>query len=308
MRHLGKDMSGRRKYGLYASWLWAWAAIVCWGVMFPVGDLLMKEGSMPPASVGAARYLLSAPAFLAAGFATRRRAMLPHGLRDWISLSLFGLIGSAAMALLLFHAQESIPSVNASLMEAYVPMQVLVLAMLGGSRTTWRHVASVAAGFAGCLLVLRALDGSGFRLADLSRGDLFAFLSALCWAIYTAWSRPLVSRLGSLPFTAWTVLFGGLWLVVWQIACGAGVVVPRTGLEWRCILFLAAFPTGIAFYGWNAAQKGVSLARLSFLEYFPPLVSAIAGVLFFGERITGWQWLGIAVVILSQRLLPRDAE
>ena len=300
-------MSGKRTSGSCVSWLWAWAAIVCWGVMFPVADLLMKEGSMPPASVGAARYLLASPAFFTVGVVLLGRAMWPRGLRDWLSLVFLGLVGSAAMALLLFHAQELIPSVNASLMEAYVPMQVLVLAMLGGARTTWRHVASVALGFAGCLLVLRALDGSGFRLAALSRGDFYAFLSGLCWAVYTAWSRPVVRRLGSLPFTAWTVLFGGLWLVVWQIASGAGIVVPHTGLEWRCVLFLAVFPTGVAFFGWNAAQKGVSLAHLSFLEYFPPLVAAIAGVLFFGEQITTWQWLGIAIVILSQRLLPREA-
>ena len=299
-------MSGERGLGAAAAWLWAWAAVICWGVMFPVGDLLMKEGAMPPASVGAARYLLASPAFLAAGFAICGHAMWPRKVLDWLALALFGLVGSAAMALLLFRAQELVPSVNASLMEAYVPIQVLVLGMLGGVPTTGRHVASVVFGFAGCLLVLRALDDNGLRLAALSRGDLYAFLSAFCWAIYTAWSRPVVKRLGSLPFTGWTVLFGGLWLVVWQVASGNGVTVPCTGLEWRCVLFLAAFPTGIAFFGWNAAQKGLSLARLSFLEYFPPLVAAVAGVLFFGERITAWQWLGIAVVILSQRLLPRD--
>lgn len=292
--------------GAVAAWLWAAAAVVCWGVMFPVGDLLMKEGSMPPAAVATARFLLASPILFAAGFARHGRAMLPRGARDWAALALLGLVGSAAMAQLLFLAQELVPSVNASLMEAWVPMQVLVLAMLGGARTTWRHVAGIALGFAGCLLVLRALDGSGLRLGVLSRGDLFVFLSGVCWAVYTAWGRPLARRLGGLPFTAWTVLFGGLWLLLWQLAAGGGVAVPRTGLEWRCVLFLAVFPTGVAFLGWNEAQKGVSLARLSFLEYFPPLVAAIAGVLFFGERIAALQWLGIAVVILSARLLPRE--
>ena len=259
---------------------------------------------MPPASVGAARYLLVSPAFFAAGFAVCGHAMWPRRVLDWLALALFGLVGSAAMALLLFRAQETVPSVNASLMEAYVPMQVMVLAMLGGAPATWRHVAGVALGFAGCLLVLRAVDASGLRLAALSVGDLYAFLSGLCWAVYTAWSRPLVKRIGSLPFTAWTVLFGGLWLVLWQIASGSLVVAPRTALEWRCVLFLAAFPTGIAFFGWNAAQKGVSLAALSFLEYFPPLVAAATGALFFGETVTAFQWLGIVLVILSRRLVP----
>ena len=293
--------------GSRAAWAWAWAAVVCWGVMFPVGDLLMKEGSMPPASVAMARYLLASPILFAAGFARHGRRMLPRGARDWAALAALGLVGSAAMALLLFRAQELVPSVNASLMEAWVPMQVLVLAMLGGARATWRHVAGIALGFAGCLLVLRALDGSGLHLGALSRGDAFVFLSGVCWAVYTAWGRPLARRLGGLPFTAWTVLFGGLWLLAWQAVAGGGAV-PRTGLEWRCVLFLAVFPTGVAFLGWNEAQKGVPLSHLSFLEYFPPLVAAIAGVLFFGERITAWQWLGIAVVILSARLLPAERE
>ena len=289
------------------AWLWAAAAIVCWGVMFPVGDLLMKEGAMPAASVGTARFLLASPLLFAAGFAARGRAMVPRGFRDWAALALLGLVGSAAMAQLLFMAQERVPAVNASLMEAWVPMLVLALALLGGAKASWRHLAGIAVGFLGSLLVLRALDGSGLRLGVLSRGDLFVFLSGFCWAVYTAWGRPLARRLGGLPFTAWTVLFGGLWLLAWQFASGAGPVFPRTGLEWRCVLFLAVFPTGVAFLGWNEAQKGVSLAHLSFLEYFPPLVAALAGAAFFGERITVLQWLGIAIVILSARLLPRSA-
>lgn len=303
------DGARKRPAGTAAAWLWAAAAIVCWGVMFPVGDLLMKEGSMQPSSVAAFRYLLASPVLFAAGFAARgRRAMAPRGARDWLALAGLALVGSAAMAQLLFVAQESVASVNASLLEAYVPMQVLVLAMLGGAKTTWRHVASVAVGFAGSLLVLRAVDGSGVRLGALSRGDLLVFLSGLCWAVYTAWGRPLARRMGGLPFTAWTVLLGSLWLFLYAACAGIPITPPPTALEWKCTLFLALVPTCIAFLGWNEAQKGVSLAHLSFLEYFPPLVAALAGVLFFRERITGWQWLGIAVVILSARPLPRERQ
>ncbi len=289
------------------AWLWAAAAIVCWGVMFPVGDLLMKHGSMAPSSVGMARYLLAAPLLFGAGFATLgRKAMVPRGAGDTAKLALLGLVGSAAMAQLLFVAQESVPSVNASLLESYVPMQVLVLTMLGGSNTTWRHVCCVAVGFVGSLLVLKALDGTGLRLGALSRGDLLVFLSGLCWAVYTVCGRPLARRLGGLPFTAWTVFFGGLWLLAWHAATSMCPTPPQTRLEWGCIAFLAAFPTAIAFLGWNEAQKGVPLSHLSFLEYFPTLVAAATGAAFFGERITALQWLGIATVLLSARLVPKE--
>ena len=58
----------------------------------------------------------------------------------------------------------------------------------------------------------------------------------------------------------------------------------------------------------NSLTAGLTLpqALLRNLSHFPPLVAALAGVLFFRERITAWQWLGIAVVILSSRLLPRE--
>ena len=289
-----------------AAWAWALAAVVCWGVMFPVGDLLMKEGGMAPASVGAFRYLLASPALLGAAFALHGRRALPRGAREWAAVALLGLVGSAAMAELLFIAQTTVASVNASLLEAYVPMQVLVLSALGGARTTARQIAGVALGFAGSLLVLRAADFGGVRLGALSRGDLLVFLSGFCWAVYTAMGRPVARRLGGLPFTGWTVLAGGLWLLLWQFATGETPTPPSTRLEWGCILFLAAFPTGVAFLGWNEAQKGVSLHHLSFLEYFPPLVAAATGAAFFGEGVTPCQWLGIAVVIASAALVAGE--
>ena len=298
---------GHRPAPAVGGYLWALAAIVCWGVMFPVGDLLMKRGSMDPASVGMMRYLVATPLLLGAGLVTRGRAMFPRRALDWLWLALLGLVGSAAMALLLFLAQRTVAPVNASLLEAYVPMQVVLLGAFAGRRTPWRQLASVAVGFAGSLLVLRAVDGSGIRLAALGRGDLMVFLSGLCWAVYTAWGRGLSNRLGGIVFTTWTVFFGGVWLAAWQLARGSVPTLPHTALEWHCILFLAAFPTGVAFLGWNEAHKGVSLSHLSFLEYFPPLVAALCDVMFFHGHVTAWQWAGIAVVLLAARLQTRDA-
>lgn len=306
---IAPESGSRRRIIPAAGWFWAVAAVFFWGVMFPVGDLLLKEGSMPPASVGAFRYLFAAPILFAVGICTRGwRAMLPHGARDWFAVSALGLVGTALMAQFLFEAQRTIAPVNASLMEAYVPMQVLVLSFLGGTKISLREAASVAAGFAGSLLVLKALDGSGFRLGAISLGDLMAFLSGLCWAVYTAWGRGAAKRMGGLAFAAWTMLWGGVWLALGQFAAGKPPVPPATRLEWGCMAFLAIFPTCISFLGWNEAQKDVSLAHLSFMEYFPPVVAAMTGVAFFGETVTRWQWLGLAVILWSARLqIPRPA-
>ncbi|MBR1609450.1 MAG: DMT family transporter [Kiritimatiellae bacterium] len=287
-----------------SGWLWASAAVFFWGVMFPVGDLLMKKGSMPPESVGFFRYVLAfPPLFLAGAAASGWRSMVPHGPREWFETAVLGLIGSAAMADLLFAAQRSVSSVNASLLEAYVPMQVMALSFLGGAPVTRRRVASVALGFAGCMLVLKAVDASGIRLAALSRGDALVFLSGLCWAVYTALGRGPSRRMGGPAFTVWTVFFGAFWLFVRGAAAGALPAPPATLLEWKCILFLALFPTGISFLGWNQAQKSLSLAQLGFMEYVPPVVAAATAACAFGEAVTPLQWLGMAIVLLSAKIL-----
>ena len=282
-------------------YFWATASVVCWGVMFPVGRILMAGDALAPSMVAMLRYLIAAPILFAAGFALHGRGMLPRRASDWPALAGLGLVGSALMAFLLFVAQrQGVSSIASSLLEAYVPIQVLLLGLLAGRKAGARQVAGILLGFLGSLFVLKAVDFRGIQLARISLGDLWIFLSGLCWALYTAWGRPLARRMGGLPFTAWTVLAGGLWLLAYNLATGQ-TALPATGGEWSGILFLALCPTALAFFGWNAAQRDIPLSRLSFMEYFTPIVAALGG-LAIHEPVSAGQWLGTAIVILSAAL------
>ena len=294
-----KGTAMKKKGGTAEGYLWAGMAVLFWGVMFPVGRSLMARGVMEPSVLAAARFLLAAPLLLAAAWKAEGRGMLPKGVKEWAGVAWFGLEGAAMMALLLFKAQEEIPSLNASLLEAYVPLQVLAMGLVATRKVRWRQAASVLLGFVGSLLVLRALDGSGLRLGRLAAGDGLIFLSGLCWAVYTLWGRGLARRMGGLAFTAWTVLAGGLWLAAANWALGVDWRLPTAGEDWVRVFFLALFPTGLSFLGWNMAQKTVPVERLSYMEYFTLLVAALGGMLLLGEAVTGWQWAGVAVVILS---------
>lgn len=289
----------KKQGGTAEGYLWAGAAVLFWGLMFPVGRSLMERGVMEPSALAAARFLLAAPLLLAAAWRAEGRGMLPKGVKEWAGVAWFGLEGAAMMALLLFKAQREIPALNASLLEAYVPLQVLAMGLVASRRVQWRQVVSVGLGFLGSLLVLRALDGSGLRLGRLAAGDGWIFLSGLCWAVYTLWGRGLARRMGGLAFTAWTVLAGGIWLAAANWALGVDWRLPSAGTDWVRVAFLAVFPTGLSFLGWNMAQKTVPVERLSYMEYFTLLVAALGGMLLLGESVTGWQWVGVGVVIVS---------
>ena len=283
-------------------YLWAFLAVFFWGIMFPVGRFLMGRGVMEPSVVAMSRFLGAFPLLLAIGWIIYRKKMFPKAGRDWLWMILLGLVGAAMMSELLYVAQRTIPTLNASLLEAYVPVQVMILSFLGGTKPTKNQLVSILVGFLGTMLVLRVVDGSGLRLTSLTLGDLLIFLSGLCWAIYTACGRPVANRLGGYVFATWTILFGGLWLLAYNLVTGVSMRMPTWRVDWYCVAFLALGPTALSFLGWNQAQKKISLSQLSFMDYFPPLIAAIFGLVFLKEDVTLWQWIGIVIVILSARL------
>lgn len=278
---------------------WALLAIFGWGLMFPVGRVLMASRALSPESVAAARYLLAAPLLFALSFLRAGRRTFPPRLRDWPLLAFWGLVGSALMAWLLFCAQRTVPVVNASLLEAWVPLLVMLIGLPLGDSFSLRRLAAIAIGFLGVLLVLRILAPSGFRLDALRGGDLLILLSGLCWSLYTVFGGPLVRRLGALPFTAWTVLFGGLWIVAASLLFRRPLALPPDATSWFFVGVLALCPTALSFFAWNEAQRHLPLPRLAFLEYFTPVVAALLGLLWPGEPVSPAQWLGMLLILLS---------
>ena len=256
---------------------WAAVSVFAWGTLFPVGRLLIGEGRIDPAVKGV-------------------RAMLPPARRDWVELALLGFVGAGLMSLFLFAAQRTIPSINASMLDALSPLLIFLLTVAAGKRFTLFQSAGFLAGFAGCLLVLQVLDGGGFHIDSLAPGDLLILCGALCWALYTIFARGAVVRLGGYRVTVWSMLFGALLLGGIRLGF-AGAVLPSEWGGWGLVVYTALVPSALAFLGWNQAQKSISLGLLALTAYAIPLASALFALLLLGETLTLWQLAGAVIVI-----------
>lgn len=281
-------------------------AIVLWGVMFPVGTELMADGRIAPMALGFWRYALASLALLPlAALASPPGKRFPRRAGDFAACALFGLVGATAMCGLLFKAQETVSSLNASLLEAYVPILVMLLLRPFTGPLPWRKWLAVALGLAGTLLVLQAVTREGVQLARLGIGDLYIFLSGLSWAVYTAFARPWTKRLGSLVFTAWSALAGAAGFAAVELARGETLALPGEWRVWGMVAFLAWGPAACAYWAWNAAPKFIPVHSLAFLEYFAPAVAAVAAWLGRGEPVTWLQAAGLAVILAAARLQTR---
>lgn len=89
-----------------------------------------------------------------------------------------------------------------------------------------RKILGIFIGLGGVTLALLSKGSSDIFLSSklFLRGDMFALLSAICWAIYTVFGKRAVSKYGGFITTTGAILFGnvmlffiGLALVFWAI-------------------------------------------------------------------------------------------
>ena len=68
---------------------------------------------------------------------------------------------------------------------------------------------------------------------------------------------------------------------------------------WFAVLFLACFPTVIAYTFWYAALEVRQASEVSIYLYFTPVISTFASYLILNEGITIWYVFGGFLVILG---------
>ncbi|NJS37556.1 MAG: EamA family transporter [Brachymonas sp.] len=272
--------------------------VVSWGMNFVV----MKYGlaSFTPFQMGAARYLLAAlPLML---------FISPKGLpTQWVVI--YGITQGIGQFGFLFTALKF--GMTASLASILMQTQVFVTALLGWiflqerlGRSQWIGLALAAMGL-GCF-------GAHFASAQASQSTVtvFAFALTLCacssWAVSNIVARKAQQAkpgYDALAFVVWSscvpvipfvllsaVMETGSVLLVLQKLMNAPVVA------WLAAAYLGWIATIMAYAMWTTLLKRHAANRVSPIGLGVPVVGIAAGMLILGERVSTWQWAGVACV------------
>jgi drug/metabolite transporter (DMT)-like permease len=273
---------------------------------------VLATATLSPAGATFSRFIYSAP-FIAVLLVVYMQAtdvqLPPLEVRFWA----FGLLGGATQILaticvvMLFKARNF--AVGITFKKTEVIQTVLVGLVLLGDRVSLGGLGAIALGLIGLLLLSGGKEARGFHLSDLrnraaglgiASGILFAF-SAVSYrgaSLTLATDDPLLRAgvtlmavvvMQTLMMTVW------LWLrergemtAVWRarrVAVWIGLTSMGGSLCWF-----------IAFTLQNAAYvKALGQVEL--------ILSVIASTLFFRERITGREALGMAILVASILLL-----
>lgn len=212
----------------------------------------------------------------------------------WWRLMVLGLLNIGIFQALLFVAAYRLPGGVAATVIATQPLAVVTLSgPLLGVRHAPRAWLAASLGLAGvALLVLTPA-------AQLDAvGVVAALAGAATMAVGTVLTKKWRSPLPVVPFTAWQLVFGGIFLL--PLAMAFEERLP--GLTLGNIAgysYLGLIGTGFTYAIWFWGIRRLGASAVSILALLSPVMATALGYLVLGQSLTAVQAAGALIVLWS---------
>ncbi len=249
------------------------------------------------------RMLLSLPFFAAAAFFLRRKE--PRlTLRDWLAIVGLGLVGYYAASFLDFLGLQYIGAGVGRLILFLYPTLVLLLSFLFlHKRPGGRELAALLLSYAGIALVVSNQVGAGREGRLFLLGVLLVFASALCYAVYLVAGSQVVRRVGSMRFTAYTMVVATVPAVLQFFLFEPVTALRLPPAVWSYAIVLATFSTVLPVFLQSEALKRIGATHFALIGAAGPVSVAVTSALGLDEPFTWLQAAGGALVIFGVLLV-----
>jgi len=283
-------------------------ANILWGSSHAVAKVALTQ--IPPPLLGALRFSLATGLLwlvIKSWPANRsNRAITPTQIArpDKIRLLLLGLLGTAISYLFAYWGISLTTATEDALMiVGEVIFTALLAAWLIQEPLGLRRGLGISVGIAGVLILLLGnLTGGSAGGTGLSRvaGNLLILVGLFCQAIYSVLGSNLSRKYHPLPML--TLAYSGsllIWLPVlgWYLFSG-NFPALSLGLV-TSILYLGTIISVVCFllWFWVISATNVGMGAVTLL--LQPVVGALLGLLFLGDRLSLALLLGGGLIILA---------
>ncbi len=281
------------------SWLPGYLALaVIWGSSFLFIKVALRD--LHPVQITLYRVGFGALTLLAVLLLTR--TPLPRSAKLWGHLVFVAAFSVALPFTLFSYGEQHISSVLAGIWNATTPLVALPMAVLvyRTDRFTTRRAVGLGLGFVGVLTILGVWQGSGD--GDLL-GQALCFGAAVCYGIAIPYQRKF---LAGRPESGTSIAAGQLVMAAAQLAIAAPLIAGAPPLPWSLSLpalgsvaALGALGTGLAFVLNFRVLRAAGVTTSTSVTYLIPIWATIVGVGLLHEKLTWYQPVGAAVVLLG---------
>jgi len=291
------------------------AAFRGWGIFFAVVGVLAfslrpiliklsyTAHPVSPATLLFIRMSISLPFFAAVGWWLRRQEPA-LGARDWAAVAALGVLGYYASSFLDFLGLQYVGAGVGRLILFLYPTLVLLLSFLFlHKRPARSEIAALVLSYAGIALVVsnqinNAVTGQLFMV-----GALLIFAGALGYAVYLVAGSQMVKRMGSMRFTAYSMVAATLPAVLQFFLLEPISALELPGAVWGYALVLATVCTVLPVFMVAEALRRIGANHFALIGAVGPVSVAVTSAIGLDEPFTWVQAVGGLLVILGVLLV-----
>jgi drug/metabolite transporter (DMT)-like permease len=275
-------------------------------VAFAFRPVLIKLGyEAAPVSATTLLFLrmaLSLPFFAAVAWWLRREP--PLARRDWAGIVALGFLGYYLASLLDFLGLQYVSAGLGRLIMFLYPTLVVILSVVFlAKQPTRRELTALALTYAGIALVLSVKLGAGPEQRLFLLGAALVFGSAMCYAVYLVTGSQLVKRVGSMRFTAYTMMVSTAPALVQFALLESPAALQLPGEVWLYVILLATVCTVLPVFLVAEALKRIGANHFALIGGLGPVTTVLADFVLLEGALTPLQLAGGALVIAGVLLV-----
>ncbi len=289
-------------------WVMLLSLSLIWGGSFFLNAVILTE--LPTLTLVAARVSLAAIALW--GFAAitgRLRGLTPA---VWAAFAVMGFLNNAIPFTFIVHAQTSISSGLASILNATTPLFTILVAgvFLSDERFSVMRLAGVAIGLFGVVVMIGtdALDGIGSSVW----AQMFSLGAAVSYGFASVFGRRF-RRLGIDPIQVAMGQVTMSSLMLWPVA----IVLDRpfdlampSVTVWGALGVLSVICTACAYILYFKVLERAGATNISMVTFLVPVSAILLGILFLGEtlhisHVIGMLLIGLGLIVIDGRMFSR---
>ncbi len=271
---------------------------IIWGIAFVAIKIL--EPMISPINLTLLRWFIASLGFLAL-LPVYGRLKTRISLRDIPRLILVSFANVVAYHLTINYSEGSIGAGLETLLVALGPIFIVVLSTIFLKEIHGRviYAAIVLALIGALILFFGTLKTGGTSTIP---GILEGIGTALSYATFAVFAKPLIPKFGAKALTIWVGLIGTAMLL--PLVSGSFIAqVSRLPLSgWVAILYLSLLSTVFGYMLFYIMIEKGGVARVSVQLYLIPVVGIVGGVLILGETVSVYTIIGGATMLVAVAL------
>ncbi len=226
--------------------------------------------------------------------------------QHWKIMAVLSILGISCFNTLLYSAVHTTTAINVALIQTAMPAMIILISRLFFYERIRKiqFIGVVCCIVGACLVVLRGNIYTFFRLSFV-KGDLLMIIAVFLYALYCVLlrKRPPMHSMSLLTYTFGLGVLGLLPLYIWEtVTLGPLVFTWKTT---QSILFVAVFPSIVAYFCWNRGIELIGANRAGLFINLVPVFASIMAIIWLNESLELFHIAGMTLIFGGMILFNR---